>query len=513
MMVSDFHCALSVLLLLLLSSVSLQDTDEDSQHTNVSSRNAVLEDVPANRSGLTHRRLPVQLRQKRQTSGSNSDSSCLCCCCCFCPQSVCRTLTRTHSTLKSMVPCGYGSTRERPTDNVMIMLTAVSSMNAVLEDVPANRSGLTDQRLPARLRQKRQMSGGYDWYDWYDNGNLKWESWSDPLPAGAVTIYNKYARRYDYVCKNGCHSGFYNPSQGSYCQSPIGDDDSCFGIFKVLVNENDFEILEWKDGSSGSVPKNSVRTCPESEIYVGKNKYGLGKMDPRTDDMTYIGYYHFFYDAFWYKSFQPQVFHLYCNRHEYKFSSYQVLTINREVKNHQVSDVHYNTDEAVITKQPPETMRISVVRNAGCNKVVKTVTLEKEIQQERRWDISFSISRGVTTTLSAGVPGLVSGGLEISSALSFTSSSSFSGGHTVTERTSHSVSVELTAPPNHICRVKMLGYKYTVDIPFTARLQRTYTSGDIRATNISGTYKGVQTGEVWADVGRCQPIPNAESCP
>ncbi|XP_028271101.1 natterin-3-like isoform X2 [Parambassis ranga] len=387
--------------------------------------------------------------------------------------------------------------------------TEVSSMNAVLEDIPANRSGLTDQRLPARLRQKRQMSGGYDWYDWYDNGNLKWESWSDPLPAGAVTIYNKYARRYDYVCKNGCHSGFYNPSQGSYCQSPIGDDDSCFGIFKVLVNENDFEILEWKDGSSGSVPKNSVRTCPESEIYVGKNKYGLGKMDPRTDDMTYIGYYHFFYDAFWYRSFQPQVFHLYCNRHEYKFSSYQVLTINREVKNHQVSDVHYNTDEAVITKQPPETMRISVVRNAGCNKVVKTVTLEKEIQQERRWDISFSISRGVTTTLSAGVPGLVSGGLEISSALSFT----FSGGHTVTERTSHSVSVELTAPPNHICRVKMLGYKYTVDIPFTARLQRTYTSGDIRATNISGTYKGVQTGEVWADVGRCQPIPNAESCP
>ncbi|XP_028271102.1 natterin-3-like isoform X3 [Parambassis ranga] len=388
---------LSVLLLLLLSSVSLQDTDEDSQHTNVSSRNAVLEDVPANRSGLTHRRLPVQLRQKRQTSGSNSDSR-------------------------------------------------------------------------------------------YDLGTLKWEFWQDYfrfLPIDFVTIYNKYANRYDYVCKNGCHSGFYNPLQGSYCQSPRGDDVNIYDKFEVLTNEYSFEMLEWKDASSGSVPENSVRTCPESEIYVGKNKYGLGKVDPRT-----------------------RAFHLYWDRSEYKYSSYQVLTINRGVKNNQVSDVHYNTDEAVITKQPPETMQISVVQNAGCNPVVQTVTMTKEFQQESRWDISASISLGVRNTLSAGIPGLVSGEIKISPALSFT----FSGGHTFIEKNSHSVSVELTAPPNHICRVKMLGYKYTVDIPFTARLQRTYSNEDIRVTSISGTYKGVQTGEVWTDVERCQPIPNAESC-
>ncbi|XP_028271103.1 natterin-3-like isoform X1 [Parambassis ranga] len=388
---------LSVLLLLLLSSVSLQDTDEDSQHTNVSSMNAVLEDVPANRSGLTDQRLPVQLRQKRTT-----------------------------------------------------WVFPLSEIR-------------------------------------YDHGNLKWELWqaTTDLPARVVGIYNKYAERYDYICKNGCHSGFYNPIEGSYCQSPNVEDVTKFNTFEVLTNENSFEMLEWKDASSGSVPENSVRTCPRSEIYVGKNKYGLGKVDPRT-----------------------RAFHLYWDRSEYKYSSYQVLTINRGVKNHQVSDVHYNTDEAVITKQPPETMRISVVRNAGCNPVVQTVTMTKEIQQERRWDISASISLGVTTTLSAGIPGLVSGELEISPALSFT----FSGGQTVIETNSQSVTVGVIAPPNHICRVKMLGYKYKADIPFTARLQRTYTSGDTRATSIPGTYKGVQAGEVWTEVERCQPIPNATSC-
>uniref|UniRef100_A0A3B4ZSD7 Aerolysin-like C-terminal domain-containing protein n=1 Tax=Stegastes partitus TaxID=144197 RepID=A0A3B4ZSD7_9TELE len=320
------------------------------------------------------------------------------------------------------------------------------------------------------------------------NLKLKWQKWSaaDPTPLRAVSIYNKYMERLELVCRTRCNAGFFTPSKGPLCYFPNENKVYFTGNFEILVNEDDFEILEWKDGYSGSLPQNSVRTCAGVEIYVGKNKYGLGKVVP-----------------------EEQSFFLLWERSEYWYRSYKVLTTDNDVESNLVTDVRYNTDGATVVSYPPETMHVSVVTNYECNPVSKSTTLTKTVREEKRWDLGSSITLGVKTEFKVGLPSIVSGGIEISAETSFQAS----GGNSVTEEVSHSVSLNLFVPPNQSCTVRMVGYKYRTDIPFTARFKRTYSSGKVAWTSISGTYDSVQVGEVHTVVDQCKPVGNASPCP
>ena len=111
-----------------------------------------------------------------------------------------------------------------------------------------------------------------------DNVNLGWLAWNQSLPDGAVAVYNGYTERTDYVCKHQCEAGFYSPSLGPYCHYPYADRGYRAADFQVLVNKDNFEFLEWKEDSYGSVPQDSVRTCSGKNVFVGKNKFGLGKV-------------------------------------------------------------------------------------------------------------------------------------------------------------------------------------------------------------------------------------------
>ncbi|XP_067377625.1 natterin-3-like isoform X2 [Channa argus] len=283
------------------------------------------------------------------------------------------------------------------------------------------------------------------------NTNLQWVTWPGSLPNGVVSIYNEYEGRTDYVCNYECSAGFYNPSLGSYCRYAYGKKEKLGSSFQILVNKDQLELLEWKDDSYGSVPLNSINTCPGSNTFVGKNKYGLGKVVP-----------------------QDKAFFL-----PYK-----------------------------------ETMRKSTTTNNGCQEVVKTVTLTKKTEVEQRWDSSFIIAVGVKTTISAQIPNIISSGIDISAGIEFSTEKTqqFSKGTTVVESIDHSVSVQLKVPPNSTCTVKMVGYKYKANIPFTAHLKRTFKNGEIREASITGTYNKVQVGEVVTRVERCVPIPNARPC-
>ncbi|XP_032371798.1 natterin-3, partial [Etheostoma spectabile] len=306
------------------------------------------------------------------------------------------------------------------------------------------------------------------------------------LPNGAVSIYNGYVRRTDYVCKYGREAGFYNPDKGPHCLYPYGEKELRGSPFEILVNKDNFEIIEWKDGSNGSVPQNAVKTGPDSDVYVGKNKYGLGKVHVKN-----------------------KAFFLPWEGDEYWYKSYQVLTFNKDVISEDISDVKYKTDGVKVIEYPPETMHKSVLTNNECQSVRQTTTLLKTTQKEQRWDTSFSITLGVKTTITAGIPSLISGGVEVGAETTL----QFTKGTTYTESTTHSVSVEANVPPNHSCRVSMVGHKYGADIPYTARLSRTYRNGETRWTSISGTYKSVQMGEVRAVVDRCQPVPDPTPVP
>ncbi|XP_032372172.1 natterin-3 [Etheostoma spectabile] len=313
-----------------------------------------------------------------------------------------------------------------------------------------------------------------------DQTNLEWQTFTGSRPNGAVLIYNDYVGRIDYVSKYGSEAGFYNPEKGPHCFYPYNEKEHRDSPFEILVNKDNFEVLEWKDGSYGSVPENAIETVPGSKIYVGKNKYGLGKVDVKN-----------------------KAFFLPWEGKESWYKNYQVLTFNKEVIREDISDVKYKTDGVKVIQSPPETIQTSVLTNKDCEPVKETTTLLKTTQKEERWDTSFSLTVGATTSIKTEIPFIVEGKIELKAEATF----QFTNGTTRTESTTQTVSVEAYIPPNHTCRVRMVGYKYTADIPYTARLRRTYRHGETRWTSISGTCKSVQMGEVWSVVDPCEPIP------
>ncbi|XP_029295877.1 natterin-3-like [Cottoperca gobio] len=352
-------------------------------------------------------------------------------------------------------------------------------------DITSDRTTLTPRFLLSSLmlRKKRQAQPSTLFGD---SANLKWVKWDGSLPNGSVSIYNQYAKRFDYVCMAQCEAGFYNSAMGSTCHYPLHNKELRSLNFEILVNKNEFEVLEWKHGSYGSVPQHPVRTCSSTDIYVAKNKYGLGKVHAR-----------------------HKAFFLPWKGSEYFYKYYQVLTISQDVYSEHIYDVKYNINGAVLLKYPPETMHITVLTNNECKSVLKICTLSKTSRSENRWDTDFSLKFGVKRSFSGGVPNIASGGIEVSGEVSFT----FKYGQTWTEESSHSIAVEVSVSPQHICKVRMLGYKYKADIPFTARLRRTYRDGKTTWTSTSGTYNSVQIGEVHTVVERCQPLSDVIPCP
>uniref|UniRef100_A0AAQ5YNB8 Natterin-3 n=1 Tax=Amphiprion ocellaris TaxID=80972 RepID=A0AAQ5YNB8_AMPOC len=366
----------------------------------------------------------------------------------------------------------------------------VSSPSPDLEhkvpEIPANISVFTSRRFLESSRASRHIR---DAEGNVDHGKLKWKGrwWFNDLPDGAFSIFNDYTERTEVLCKFECRSGTYIPSEHSGLAVGCTNDGKWGTNYaEYLVNEDDFEILEWKDGYYGSVPQNSVRICEDEEIYVGKNKYGLGKVDPK-----------------------QKCFFLPWGGSEYWYRSYQVLAINKDVESNFMTDIRYHIDDAKIVSYPPETMRTSVVTNYECNQVSKSATLTKTTQEQKRWDLSSSITLGVKTEFKVGIPRIVEGRVEVSTETTFQAS----GGHSMTEEISHSVSVNIDVPPNHSCTVRMVGHKYKTDIPFTARFRRTYRNGKTKWTSISAKYDSIAVGEVHVVVDRCTPVGNATPCP
>ncbi|KAF1512747.1 Natterin-4, partial [Eudyptes chrysocome] len=131
----------------------------------------------------------------------------------------------------------------------------------------------------------------------------------------------------EYVCSTevrGCNIGAYTPERGPFCFFPYGEWEQSTPDFKVLVNVGGFEVLDWVDDFFGSVPKNAVEGCPSVDIFIGRNRYGLGKVskEQRAAFMMVDG------EEVWYKW-------------------YQVLVVKKGPADVTISDVRYNMSGAV----------------------------------------------------------------------------------------------------------------------------------------------------------------------
>ncbi|XP_061672035.1 natterin-3-like [Syngnathoides biaculeatus] len=320
----------------------------------------------------------------------------------------------------------------------------------------------------------------------FDETNLNWKWWDGYLPDGAVSIYNSYSQRVDYICKVGCHSGYYDSTSGnpacSYAMDGAGYTST---QFYLLVNKDNFEILEWKEGSDGSVTANSIKTCANEDIYVGKNDYGLGevKVSDKVFNLPWGG------TCYWYRT-------------------YQVLDIYKDVVREHLMDVKYQTGGVTPIKYPPEVLNKGTMFNYECQTLKHMTTLSKTVVSSSNWDINFSVTAGVGTTILTKIPFIFEGKISFNAAFTY----KLTKRTTYTETTIHSLTLETVVPVGHSCTVQMQGKKYGLDIPFTARLKRTYRNGESTWTTVTGTFRAIQISKVEADMERCEPLPDAKPC-
>ncbi|XP_034025400.1 natterin-2-like [Thalassophryne amazonica] len=320
-----------------------------------------------------------------------------------------------------------------------------------------------------------------------DETNLHWVEYKGSVPDGAVSIRNTYVSpaRTEYVCKCLCQAGYFS-TKDSKCHYPYGGAERiCSVSFYILENRDNFELLEWKDGYGGSVPANAVSTCETNKIYVGKSAYGLGKIDPPNRCL----YYGWKGAETWTKT-------------------YQALTVNKDVNEQTMKDVKYQTEGVSVIVGKPEVMRRSTANNQHCLEVTKTVTLTKEIMTEDRWDVINSVTFGVTTTVTAGIPLVASATLEIG----MEATKEFAKGTSQTETQSYMVSVAVPVPPKQSCTVSMVAQVNKADVPFTATLIRTYRSGKKTQTTTKGVYRTTQVAETHADIEQCKIIGDLKDC-
>ncbi|XP_057688531.1 natterin-3-like [Corythoichthys intestinalis] len=343
---------------------------------------------------------------------------------------------------------------------------------------------LSDLRSPLPLTggSMMSMSSSFD----FNGTNLEWQAWTGQLPDGAVSIYNTYTKRFDYICKHGCDSGYYNAKEGDFCVYSYAGRALHAIDFSLLVNKDKFEILQWKEGSYGSVAWNAVKNCKDEDKYVGKNEYGLGKVHV-THRVFYLpwGYWEYIYPK-----------------------NYMFLTINEDVADDQLMDVVYKIDGVNVVEYPPEMMKNDTIKNKDCLEGRVTDTISKSSKVEHRWDHTFSLSLSASTTISTGIPLLAKGEIRFS----LETNVALTMGTTYTENNEHSIKLAFVVPPNSVCKIHMEGKKYGADIPYTARLKRTYANGETRWTTVSGTYRSVQISEVNGKLDRCEPLPDTKAC-
>ncbi|KFV09763.1 Natterin-4, partial [Tauraco erythrolophus] len=125
-----------------------------------------------------------------------------------------------------------------------------------------------------------------------------------------------------YVCSTqewGCNAGAHVPSRGPFCFFPYAERERKTSNFKVLVNAGGFEALGWANGSFGSVPENAVEACPSVDVFVARNRYGLGKMAK-----------------------EQRAAFVVVDGEEVWFKWYQVLVVKKGLANVTISDVRYN---------------------------------------------------------------------------------------------------------------------------------------------------------------------------
>ncbi|XP_021238327.1 natterin-4-like isoform X3 [Numida meleagris] len=316
---------------------------------------------------------------------------------------------------------------------------------------------------------------------------LSWEPFGGELPADAVSNWNAYSQTMEYVCLPKflfCSTGSYVPSRGPFCSFPFGGYEEKSSEFKVLVNRGKLEALRWVDDSFGDVPENAIKACELADIYVGRNRYGLGKV-----------------------SQEQRALFVVVDGKEVWYKWYQVLTVKRGPADITISGVLYNASAAVEHSEDV-TVTETTVKNEGCQGTRRDVTLEEATEVEHDWELDREIFSTVHGVLEAGLLAFNGTSWEATSVTNITWLGKASAG----EYIEHTHKVELEMQPRTACTVAMVGRRLDARIPFTAWLTRDFGDGQPHEVAVTGVARTQQVVGVRVGTERCWPLPGSRRC-
>ncbi|XP_077438949.1 natterin-4-like [Vanacampus margaritifer] len=317
-----------------------------------------------------------------------------------------------------------------------------------------------------------------------DDANLEWKKWTGSVPDHAVSIYNSYMSRTEYICKVDCHPGYFVPNKGrNACVYTSNTAVYTETRFELLVNVADFAVLEWKYEDDGSVSPHSIKTCVNKDYCIGKNRYGLGEVEV-----------------------SRKVFNLPWGRSVWTYPEYQVLVMNKDVQEEHLMDIKYET--VGVTRLKYITQKHSIP-NWTCQPFNDEATLYFSFTSTRKWEINFGVLVEVGVTITDGTPFLNEEKIDFKPVSTFKLSQ---GTTSITKTTSQPVTTHIQVPPRHSCNVTLLARPTSLKVPFTARLKRTYVSMVTRSVRVTGTFHSKGFDKFTAQNEGCDALPVAQPC-
>ncbi|XP_064032267.1 natterin-3-like [Pogoniulus pusillus] len=319
---------------------------------------------------------------------------------------------------------------------------------------------------------------------------LQWVPFQGQLPADAVSSWNQQAQQLEFVCSTRefhCNTGAYVPQRGPRCFYPHGGVQRSTKDFKLLVNVGGFEALDWVEESFGAVPEEAVEGCPSIDIFVGRNKYGLGKVSKEHRALFVV---------------DPD------DGEEIWFKWYQVLVVRKGPADVTIRDVLYNISAAVESIQEV-TLAKATLRNEACQKAQEVITLKEDTEVEHDWQMDqriFSTIRGVLE-----VSPLTFNGTSWQ-ATNSTSTVPWVGGASSSHYVVHSRVVEQELEALTACEVAMEGQRRDVHVPFRALLSRDFGHGHTHQVTVTGWARSRAVLDVEAGVKQCWRIPGVPPC-
>ncbi|XP_072216784.1 natterin-3-like [Excalfactoria chinensis] len=318
---------------------------------------------------------------------------------------------------------------------------------------------------------------------------LSWEPFSGHVPPDAVSNWNAYINTTEYIClptSGHCSVGSYVPHLGPYCSFPYAGSGVKSFQFNLLVNKGRLEALRWVDDSFGDVPDNAVESCESMDVYVGRNRYGVGKI-----------------------SKEQRALFVVLDGKEIWFKWYQALTVKTGPANVTISSVTYNLSSDSSSEPNEEvTIKKMEVKNEGCRGMRVNVSLEEAVEVEQDWELEQEIFRDVYGLLEAGLLAFNGIKWEVTNVTNVTWVGKASAG----EYIEHSRRVELEMRPRTACTVAMTGRRLDARIPFTATLSRDFGDGQTHWVQVTGVTRSQQMVQIRADIERCWALPASTPC-